>query len=102
MRKRRQFEQAVEYTHQKHDKANQRDQRADFLAEPDLVVRWARRATLQGLAEPVEAVADRLMRNMLVRMDDRRRVQHPRCALRDVAIDLAGLDRALGAKQRPQ
>ena len=82
MRKARRFEQAVERADQQHDKADQRDQRADFLAEPDLVVGRPRRAALQGLGEPVEAVADRLMRNVLGRMGDRGRVEHPRGAVR--------------------
>ena len=101
-RKHRRFEQTVEHTEQKHDKADQRDQGADFLAQPDLVVRGTRRAALQGLGEPVEAVADGLMRNMLGRVRHIGRIQHPGGALRDVAIDLARVDGAFGAKQRPE
>ena len=36
---------------------------------------------------------------MLGRVGHRGRVEHPRGALRDVAIDLAGLDGSLGAEQ---
>ncbi len=96
------FEQAVEHADQEDDKADQRDQRADLLTEPDLVAGGAGCAALQGLGEPVEAVADRFVRNMLGRVGHRGRVEHPRGALRDVAIDLAGLDSALGAEQRPK
>ncbi len=102
MRKHGRFEQAVEDPDQKRDKTDQRDQGADLFAEPDLVVGGARRAALQGLGEPVEAVADGFMRNMLGRVGDRRRVEYPRGALRDIAIDLAGLDGALRCRTRPR
>jgi hypothetical protein len=61
VRKHARFEQAVEYADQEDDKTDQRDQRADLLAEPDLIVGRARRAALQRFGEPVEAKADRLM-----------------------------------------
>ena len=83
-------------------KAEQRDQRADFLAEPDLVINRAGRAALQGFGEPVEAVADGLVGDVLGRMGNGGGVEHPRRALRDVAIDFARFHRALRAEQAPQ
>src|ERR1019366_136944 len=102
MREHGRLKQAVEYADQEDDKTDQRDQRADFPAEPDLVVRGAWGAALQRLGEPVEAVADGLMRNMLVRVRDRRGVEHPCGTLCDVAVDLAGFDGALGAEHGPE
>ncbi len=98
----RTFQQAVEGPDQQRDKAEQRDRGADLLAEPDLVVGRARRAALQGLGEPVEAVADRLMGDVLGRVGNGGRIEHPRRTLGDVAIDLARLDRALGAEEGPE
>ena len=99
--KHRRLQQAIERPDQKRHKAEQRDQGADFLAEPDLVVDRARRAALQGFGEPVEAVADGLVGNVLGRVGDGGGVEHARRALRDVAIDLARFDRPLRAEQGP-
>ncbi len=96
------LEQAVESADQQRDETGKRDQCAELLAEPDLVVGRPRRAALQRLGEPVEAVADRLMRDVLGRVRYRGRVQHPGGAGRRVAIDLARLDRPLRAEHRPQ
>src|SRR5258707_638785 len=67
-----------------------------------VIVGRPRRAALQGFGKPVEAVTDRLMRNVLGRMSDRGRIEHPCATLCDVAIDLAGFDRPLGAEHRPE
>ena len=66
----RRFQQPIERADQKRHKTEQRDQRADLLAEPDLVVDRAGRAALQGFGEPVEAVADGLVGDVLGRMGD--------------------------------
>jgi hypothetical protein len=46
MREQGRFQQAIEHADQERDKADQRDQRADLLSEPDLIVGWTRRAAL--------------------------------------------------------
>jgi hypothetical protein len=102
MGKHRRFEQPVKYPEQQDDKAEQRDQRAEFFPEPDLVIGGARRAALQGPRKPVEAVADGLMRNVFGGMRDRGRIQYPRGALCDIAVLLAGFHSALRAEQRPK
>ena len=61
-----------------------------------------RRAALQRLGKPVEAVADRLVRDVLGRVRDRRRVEHAGIALGDIAIDLAGLGLARRAEERQE
>ena len=44
VRKHRRVKQAIEHPDQQRDEADQGDQRADLLAEPDLIVRGTRRA----------------------------------------------------------
>ena len=98
----RRFQQGIEGADQERDKSEQRYEGAEFLAEPDLVVGGQGRAALQRFGEPVEAVADRLMGDVLGRVGDGRGVEHPGGTLGDVAIDLAGLDRPLGPEHRPK
>ncbi len=102
LREHGQADEDVECPHQQGNETKEREQGADFLAEPDLVVRGQRRPALQGFRKPVEAVADRFMGHVFGRVGHCGRVQHAAGSPRDVTIDLAGFHRAGATEQRPQ
>lgn len=86
-------------SHQEHEEADQRDQRADLLPVPDLLVGGDLFLAFQGLLEPVDRKTDRALVDVIARVDHFRLVEHARGSGGDIAVDLADHDVFAGIEE---
>ena len=100
---RRRGQRQLERPQHQHDAADEADQRADLLAEPDLIAwRLRRGGARERLLEPVDRGPDAGAGEMLLRVVDRRDDQPAARPGRDVAVNSAGRHRDGGAEDRLQ